>query len=149
MNSASEGVDRLQALATCFRAGEKEIQQLKVSINDKVKMLDCRVAEITVQKRANASRRELLEELEPKSEAARLQVQDLERMIEESKCSQNAQFSQLSEAEQIVINIEHDIQVGMKEFTGKVSDFATKMLAARDLLRSNLGLGHSAVHIPE
>jgi len=134
----NEGMDRLQALQTKFRTGEKEIAKLKRDIEQKTKILNGRQSELNVQKRANAARRDQLDELVPKVEAARLQVQELERSIEEIKSSQHAQFTELTKAEREVVNEEQRLLNGMKIFSQDVQQLCESQLVSRIELRKSL-----------
>jgi len=133
-------MDKLQALQNKFRSGEKEIAQLKRDIEQKTKILQGKQSELNVQKRANAVRRDQIDELDPKVEAARLQVMGLQKNFEEIKESQRAQFSELSHAEQEVINEEQQLFIYTKSFSQKVQQLCESQIVDRNKLRKSIGL---------
>lgn len=134
-------MDRLQALQTKFRNGEKEIQALKRELEKKTRSLQIKLSELNVQKKANTARRDSLDELQPQVAAFELQIRELERNIEESKEAQHAQFAELSTAEQEVVDEERQLFSGMKSFSQKVERLLEPQLAARNELRKTLGFG--------
>ena len=141
MSSTTDNLNnRLQALTNSFHNSEQEIKKKKNEVIIATQTLLNKQEELANYRKANVARKEKLDNLVPQVSATRLQIEELERSIKSNKDLQQAQYSELAKATQVVTETELELQKSMREHVVEIMSLVDAHLQKRAETRAILGL---------
>jgi hypothetical protein len=138
-SNMTEGGIRLQALMERYSEGEKSLKVQNHKLNQNTRLFDEKQVELSNHKKANGSRRDILDQKESQAIATDQQAADLERVVLVQNETVKALFGSLTESEQGVSEKERELMDGTRTFVKEVTLRIASGLKSRNEMRSKLG----------